>query len=122
MRTARLAELAEIVRSKNCSPYALTLDAFFRSDAIYRRAKERDVVNRALVQRVYRIGDDQIFGVVYVDAARAVKVTIARPVSSGAVGDTDVYGAQQHVPLLTAEVPWDDPPACGSPNDHVQRS
>jgi hypothetical protein len=110
MTTVRVGELAKVVRSKNCSPYALTLDVFFSSDAIYRRAKERDIVNRALVQRAYGLSDDQILGIVYHDAARAVKVTIARVVSSGAVGDTDVYGAQQHVPLLTAEVPWDDPP------------
>jgi hypothetical protein len=111
MRTIRLGELAEVVRSKNCSPYALTLDVFFTSDVIYRHARQRDIVDRALVQRVYGVGDDQILGIVYHDATRAVKVTIARSVSSGAVGDTDVYGAQQHVPLLTADVPWDDPPA-----------
>jgi hypothetical protein len=112
MRAVRLGELADVVRSKNCSPYALTLDVFFRSDAIYRRAKEHQVVNRELVERVYGIGTGQILHIVYHDATRAVKVTIPRPVSSGAVGDTDVYGAQQHVPLLTAEVPWDNPPAC----------
>ncbi|MBN1461738.1 MAG: DUF4387 domain-containing protein [Armatimonadetes bacterium] len=110
MTTVRLGELAEILRSKNCSPYALTLDVFFKTDAVYQLAKERDIVNRALVQHVYGMSDDQILGIVYFDAVRAVKVTIARPVSSGAVGDTDVYGAQQHVPLLDAEVPWEDPP------------
>ena len=110
MTTVRLGDLAEILRSKNCSPYALTLDVFFRSDAIYQRVKEHDIVSRALVRRVYGIGDDQILGIVYFDAVRAVKVTIARPVSSGAVGDTDVYGAQQHVPLLNAEVQWGDSP------------
>ena len=112
MKTLRLGELIQVVRSKNCSPNALTLDVFFSSDAIYSHAREQDIVNRKLVQRIYGIRNDQILGIVYLDAARAVKVTIARPVPSGAVGDTDVYGAQQHVPLRTAEVPWDVPPAC----------
>jgi hypothetical protein len=31
-------------------------------------------------------------------------VTIERPICSGAPGETDVYGAQQHAPLLTLEV------------------
>jgi len=118
MRTVRLGELAEVVRSKNCSPYAVTLDVFFSTDAVYRRAKQRDIVNRALVQRVYGIGEDRILGIVYFDAVQAVKVTIARPVSSGAPSDTDVYGAQQHVPLLTAEVPWEEPPASEAGDRH----
>ena len=34
------------------------------------------------------------------DPAKAVKVTIVRPISSGALGETDVYGAQQHAPFM----------------------
>ena len=37
--------------------------------------------------------------------AFAFKATIERRTPSGAVGDTDVYGAQQHAPLLDVEVP-----------------
>jgi hypothetical protein len=32
--------------------------------------------------------------------ANAIKATLRRPLASGAVGETDVYGAQQHAPLL----------------------
>jgi hypothetical protein len=35
-----------------------------------------------------------------------MKVTLRRPWGSGAVGETDVYGAQQHVPLMQHSVPW----------------
>ena len=37
--------------------------------------------------------------------AHAYKATIERKIASGAVGDTDVYGAQQHAPLLDVEIP-----------------
>jgi len=37
--------------------------------------------------------------------AHAYKATIERRIASGAVGDTDVYGAQQHAPLLDVEIP-----------------
>ncbi|HEY0296778.1 MAG TPA: DUF4387 family protein [Bordetella sp.] len=30
-----------------------------------------------------------------------------RRIPSGAVGDTDIYGAQQHAPLLDIDVPLD---------------
>jgi Domain of unknown function (DUF4387) len=36
--------------------------------------------------------------------ALAYKATIARRIPSGGVGDTDIYGAQQHAPLLEIEI------------------
>jgi len=38
-------------------------------------------------------------------AALAFKGTIPRCVSSGDIGDSDVYGAQQHAPMLDVEIP-----------------
>ena len=38
-------------------------------------------------------------------ATLAIKVTIPRLASSGSVRDTDIYGAQQHAPLLESEFP-----------------
>ena len=35
----------------------------------------------------------------------AFKATIPRRIPSGDIGDTDIYGAQQHAPLLDVEVP-----------------
>ena len=39
------------------------------------------------------------------DAGLAFKATIPRLVPAGDIGDTDVYGAQQHAPLLDVKVP-----------------
>ncbi|MCL5290670.1 MAG: DUF4387 domain-containing protein, partial [Firmicutes bacterium] len=36
--------------------------------------------------------------------ANAIKATIVRPYPSGNLGETDVYGAQQHAPLLDLEL------------------
>ena len=38
-------------------------------------------------------------------AGNAFNATIPRLVASGDVGDTDVYGAQQHAPLLDVDIP-----------------
>ena len=38
--------------------------------------------------------------VIYFEPSLAVKATLRRLVASGAPGDTDIYGAQQHAPLL----------------------
>ncbi|MGI6553178.1 MAG: DUF4387 family protein, partial [Bacillota bacterium] len=39
------------------------------------------------------------------DQAHAIKCTIKRPRVAGSIGDTDVYGAQQHAPLIHLKVP-----------------
>ena len=44
-----------------------------------------------------------MIGIVYFPNARAIKATIVRPMASGALGERDVYGAQQHGPLMTFE-------------------
>jgi hypothetical protein len=102
-----MSELASVIRSKNSGPFELTLDVFFKSRRVFRRARERGTVSRQLIGRLYGVRDDQILEIIWFEPASAVKATIARPVSSGSVGDTDVYGAQQHMPLVDAEVEWD---------------
>ena len=39
------------------------------------------------------------------DAAFAFKATFPRLVPAGDFGDTDVYGCQQHAPLLDVDLP-----------------
>ena len=44
--------------------------------------------------------------IVHFDAANAIKITMPRKgPTSGAPGDRDVYGAQQHGPLLGLMIP-----------------
>jgi hypothetical protein len=43
---------------------------------------------------------DDVLKIVHFEPALAVKITIVRPRASGALGETDVYGAQQHAPLF----------------------
>ncbi len=40
----------------------------------------------------------------YFDQANGIKVTIPRKISSGSSCDTDVYGAQQHMPLMNITI------------------
>ena len=40
----------------------------------------------------------------HVPMALAIKVTLPRPIVAGTPGDRDVYGAQQHRPLLDIEL------------------
>ena len=42
---------------------------------------------------------------VWFDPGKALKATLVRPVGSGAPRDSDIYGAQQHAPLLGIDLP-----------------
>ena len=41
-----------------------------------------------------------MLSIVYFPNALAIKATIVRPLPSGAMGERDGYGAQQHGPLV----------------------
>jgi len=102
--TRSITELTNIIRSKNSGPYELTLDLMFNSEENYRFVSSRNIIDEALICRLYRISPEQIIGIVHFEPANAIKVTIARPLCSGDLGETDVYGAQQHAPLLSITV------------------
>jgi hypothetical protein len=53
---------------------------------------------------MYGCRPEQVQIFVY-EQVSAVKVSIPRRYSSGDICDTDVFGAQQHVPLMMLEVP-----------------
>lgn len=99
-----ITELAEVIRSKNSGPFELTLDIIFKDFKTYFAVKELGVINKALIARLYHLTEDEVVTLLPFDAAKAIKATIVRPMSSGAIGETDVYGSQQHAPLLGIEI------------------
>ncbi|MBI3965646.1 MAG: DUF4387 domain-containing protein [Chloroflexi bacterium] len=103
---ATLRELARICRSKNAGPFLITLDVVFESRDRYERVKRSGVLNRELFARLYDVKSEDVLFTEY-DAGLAFKATLPRLVGSGDLGDTDVYGCQQHAPLLDVEVPID---------------
>ena len=105
--TINLRSLATVIRSKNAGPFRLTLDILFRDAETYERVKGSGAITPELVAGAYRLPADRVTDFVWFDPGRALKITLVRPVSSGAPGDTDVYGAQQHAPLLGLELAAD---------------
>lgn len=100
-----LYELAKILRSKNAGPFELTLDIIFDTVNKYELVKESGIINEELICALYKIQPESIRNIVFFDAALGIKITMKRPVDSGSIGDTDVYGAQQHAPLINVEIP-----------------
>lgn len=104
-KTVNITELAKVIRSKNAGPFEITLDIMFKDQESYLLVKRQRLITAELIARLYKIPLERVLTIVYYDAADSIKATIARTVSSGTVGDTDVYGAAQHAPLLEIEVP-----------------
>jgi hypothetical protein len=100
----RLGDVATVVRSKNAGPFELTLDVMFEDRAVYEAVRDGGIFTAEAVARLYRIELQDVLAVIHVDAANAVKVTLRRRLPAGSPGDTDVYGAQQHAPLLMIEL------------------
>jgi uncharacterized protein DUF4387 len=101
---AKLWQVSKLIRSKNSGPFELTFDVIFKNREIYEKVRDAKVINAAWFARVYRL-TPEVVAVINYDAANAIKVTIPRPVISGDVDDTDVFGGQQYGPLVDLEVP-----------------
>lgn len=101
---ARLKDIAKACKSKNTGPFSITLDIMFDDPALFERVRATGVISAALIARLYGARQEDVLFTEY-PPALAWKATLPRPVVSGAVGDVDVYGAQQHAPLLDIEIP-----------------
>ena len=103
-RSRRLIDIAKVIRSKNSGPYELTLDIMFKDKTTYERFKRRRIINRKMISKLYGMPKKDILGIIYFEPAKAVKITIRRLIPSGSPGDSDIYGAQQHAPLLYLKI------------------
>jgi hypothetical protein len=101
---AKLYELAKVLRSKNSGPFEVTMDILFDEKELYERVKKSKAVTKDSIAEAYNITTNDIHHLVYFEPALGIKITMAREISSGTAGDRDVYGAQQHAPLMNIEI------------------
>ena len=99
----KLSDIATVIRSKNAGPRRLTMDIMFGSDADYQRVAQSPSLGAENIGRLYRMAADEVTIIPY-PAGRAIKIVLARAIMAGDPGDYDVYGAQQHAPLLGIEI------------------
>lgn len=100
----KLGDIAKVVRSKNAGPFILTFDILMPDETSFERLRSQGTLTRESVARAYGVSANEILEFDYYPFAKAIKFSLRRPVPSGAPHDTDVYGAQQHVPLLEMDI------------------
>ena len=119
----KLYDLAKVLRSKNSGPFEITLDIIFsnkdendgmeeyvsddrgQAEVTDKMIKNSEIINKKLISELYNVSMDDISVLVNYDQAYAIKITMKRLIDSGTIGDTDVYGAQQHAPLMNIIIP-----------------
>ena len=99
----KLWQLTKLIRSKNAGPFELTFDVIFKDHESYAKIRDAGQINSTWFAAVYRVPPESV-AIVNYDAANAIKITIPRPVISGDIDDADVYGGQQHAPLVDLDV------------------
>lgn len=100
-----LGDIARVLRSKNAGPYEVTLDAVFKTEAVYRAVKQSGLLSEDRVAAALGVRRDHIVWCGFFDPARAFKVTIPRIrggdlVPAGGFMEDDVHGTQQHLGLF----------------------
>jgi hypothetical protein len=98
-----IAQLCSLIRSKNAGPFVLTFDLMFTDQASYDRVRRTKPITKALLADLYKQQEDDIT-LVYHDQALAIKASFPRPVFQGEPRDSDCYGGQQYVPLMSIKV------------------
>lgn len=99
----KLIDIAAVIRSKNSGPYELTLDIIFKDREWYEKVKKAKAIHPGLISKIYGLPEEEVLDIIEFDPAGAIKINLKRPAVSGDIGDTDIYGAQQHAPLLGIE-------------------
>ncbi|QUL98165.1 MAG: DUF4387 domain-containing protein [Candidatus Fermentithermobacillus carboniphilus] len=100
----KLAEMASVIRSKNASPFVTTLDIFFEDRNNFLRVKDSGVLNKETISRLYKVPQDSILGIWFVDLCCGIKISFLKPKAADDIESSDVYGAQQNAPLLDLEI------------------
>lgn len=99
----RLIDIAKVIRSKNAGPTTLTLDILFNDEAGYKHALNSPALQPAAIAPLYGLRMEQVELIPYPPAI-AIKIVMDRLCVAGNPGDRDVYGAQQHGPLLEIDL------------------
>ncbi len=103
---AKLGDIANVIRSKNAGPFQITIDIMFASRNDYERVLASGAITPAEVARRYALAAADV-EIIPFERVFAIKVTIPRrwgSRGSGSAGDRDVYGAQQHGPLVDLQI------------------
>jgi len=99
----KLKNAAKVIRSKNAGPLTVTVDLLFEDERRYQQAVDSPSITPVQIAKLYGLAEEAV-KIIPFPQGLAIKLTFRRPLIAGSPGDRDVYGAQQHAPLLEVEL------------------
>ncbi len=99
----KLTDAATVIRSKNAGPLQITIDLMFEDEARFDLARQSPSLSPSNLAALYGLQQDSV-QVLPFPQALAIKLVFDRKTIAGDPGDRDVYGTQQHGPLLGVEL------------------
>lgn len=100
-----LADLADVVRSKNSGPYELTFDVMFPNKQVCDMVKNANILTAETISSLYKVPVSDVIACLWWDPALAFKATIKRSTVNGSFHDGDAHGSGQHMPLMEFPIP-----------------
>jgi hypothetical protein len=98
-----LWQFTKLIRSKNAGPFELTFDIMFKDKDSFSAVVNGGRLSPSLIAQLYKT-DLKLVRYFVIEPLLTIKISIPRPVFSGDVNDTDVYGGQFHGPLVKLQV------------------
>lgn len=100
----KLHEFAKLIRSKNAGPFVITLDIIFPDRETYDKVLKTGALDLDKVAALYKLPEGALKRY-ELPLANALKFSYPRQAPSGDFRDTDLYGCQQHAPLVMLNIP-----------------
>lgn len=100
----KLHEFAKLIRSKNAGPFVITLDIIFPDRETYEKVLGTGTLDLEKVAALYHLPEGALKRY-ELPLANALKFSYPRQAPSGDFLDTDLYGCQQHAPLVMLNIP-----------------
>jgi hypothetical protein len=106
-KTVPLSALAKIIRSKNAGPFRVTFDVLMPDKTSYEIVQQSGGLTRRTIAHAYGISENQISSLFAVPMGFGFIITFLRPLDQCGLGETVVFGCQQHVPLMSLPIEVD---------------
>ena len=99
----KLNKIASLIRSKNAGPFMVTLDILFPDHETYDQVLASGALEATRIAALYGRKESEVQRYL-LPLANAVKFSMPRKAPSGDFLDEDLYGCQQHRPLILLDV------------------
>lgn len=100
----RLRDIASVIRSKNAGPFYITVDVILPDIEACKKVIESQMISRDNIARIYGMEAGNIEVITH-EESNSIKLSMVRPQAAASFNDTDIYGTQQHIPILDLEIP-----------------